>query len=202
MATYTDQEHKRAYELWESGYNLSQIAKIEGMPDRRTLRSWQSKAFQCICGYHGWADLRMKRLEGEQKLTGRDNDAAIDDLKEYSKRDQCPGDAEEAELSKDVLNALSRRFGKNIENMLTGDMDADLVSTAYVLLNKVRISMPDIRIRDPYQVTQLLRVAFAMLNAVRPQLAVEEEAQEIKITMPEYKRDKAYGLDEDDDEEN
>ncbi len=195
-------EHKRAYELWESGWNLSQISKVEKMPDRRTLRGWQSKAFECTCGYHGWVDLRMKRLEGEQKLSGKDNSQEIKELKEYKKNDDLPGDPDEVELSQDVLNSLSRRFGKNIENMLTGDLDADLLSTAYVLLNKVRASMPDIRIRDPYQATQLLRVAFSMLSAIRPQIAVEEEAQEIKITMPDYKRDKAYGLDEDDDEEN
>lgn len=177
--------HKEAYEMWKAGWSATKIAAQEGMPDRRELREWMKPSYTCSCGYHGWYTLRMKEMEalrGECAEPTPDEEKAFQDL-------QAESSGQTQELSPRLLKAISEAIGVEIKDQLTGDLQADMISTAYMILARVREVLPDVQIKDAFALRQILGVAVQILTAFRPAMRVErDEVTKIAVDFPEYPR--------------
>lgn len=179
--SYPKSRHKEAYELWKSGWSAKRISMQPNMPDRRELREWMKPNYQCDCGYHGWLALRRQEIEVQRSLTPEDEQS----LDELEREIEGP----EEVLSAGLLKAISDAVGVNISKELTGDLQADMISTAYMILSRVREVLPDIQIKDAFALRQILGVAVQILTAFRPPIETErDEVARIQIDFPEYPR--------------
>lgn len=191
---YPVELHKRAYELWESGYTLSEISRMPGMPDRRTLRAWSKPTFPCSCGYHGWAALRMAKLS----LSEEGENAGSSGCEEPPS--PAPVACEEVQVPESVWQKLSKLYGRRISPELSGDIESDMVATAYLILARVREILPKLAIHDVYQAATLLRIGEGILSAFKPTLSVEEE-REIQVFLPKFHREADWSATEAEEEE-
>lgn len=178
--------HKEAYEMWKNGWSAKRISNQKGFPDRRELREWMKPGYGCGCGYHGWVTLRVQEIRvmrGETSDMSPEEVAAIEEIKE-----EMEGSIQET-LAPGLMKALSEAIGVPIKQELTGDLQADMVSTAYMILARVRDVLPDIQIKDAFALRQILGVAVQILTAFRPPVEVErDEVAKIQIDFPEYPR--------------
>lgn len=199
---YPVELHKRAYELWASGHNLSEIQDILAV-DRRTLRAWSKPSYPCACGYHGWLALRLAQFAGEE---GKENGEALPESGEGELEVRlapprlAPAGREVADIPANVWERLSQRYGTRVSPELTGDVEADLVATAYLILARVRAVLAELTPHDAYQAVQLLRVAAQLLTEFKPILGVEEE-REIQVVLPKFHREQLWTKEAEGEEE-
>jgi len=57
---FTEQDHRRAFELWRQGKSLRQISESDPhLPGKTMLGKWKKEDFDCAydCEWHGWEKL-------------------------------------------------------------------------------------------------------------------------------------------------
>ncbi len=222
---YGPQEHKKAYELWRAGWSFQRISSLPGMPDRREIRDWAKPGYHCNCGWHGWIDLRLQELRArrsgepvdlppepapaEESPPPSEENAAWANilspkiLKALSEATGIEISEENAAwaniLSPKILKALSEATGIEISEELSGDLEADMISTAYLILFKAREALKEMEIRDPFALRQLLGVAVQILTIFRPVVSTaREDITEIEVRLPNYPR--GYGHKDEDEQ--
>lgn len=181
---YPTIRHKEAYEMWKSGWSIKKISSLPNMPDRRELREWMKPSYNCRCGYHGWMSLRRNEIAA---IRGENAELLPEEKAAFSELEEELNNTSSNELSPQLLKALSDAIGVQISKELTGDLQADMVSTAYMILARVREVLPEIQIKDAFALRQILGVAVQILTAFRPVAEVQrDEVTDIKIEFPEY----------------